>query len=318
MSLINDALKRARQAQRQHTATPDAAVTGVAASPLQPVDDPQPRSGSKLVIITPALLLLIAVTSWLTWRRSSAPGTTTPIRVAAREGHIPATEVAGANPVSKATETMAKWAARTESQEVAASSFTQQPTINPQPKLAETPQPDKVPASTATLQASTPTTSASISTTPTGNLALAAATPNAPVVTRIVTPPQASPALPTAPASAPVLSNAQSSQSTPAAQIAPPPGGPSASPSTAAPITPSAVTISQPNTLVTAAPQSTISPMPNLKLQGIFYRLKHPTALINGRIVAVADEIEGYRVVQIERHGVRLMVPGHTNVVALR
>lgn len=39
--------------------------------------------------------------------------------------------------------------------------------------------------------------------------------------------------------------------------------------------------------------------------------------MINGRIVGIGQTVEGYRVVQIERHSVKLAIPGQTNVVSL-
>jgi hypothetical protein len=53
------------------------------------------------------------------------------------------------------------------------------------------------------------------------------------------------------------------------------------------------------------------------KLQGIFYRLKQPTALLDGRIVSPGDEINGYRVARIERDKVRLVAGGKTKTLSL-
>jgi hypothetical protein len=48
---------------------------------------------------------------------------------------------------------------------------------------------------------------------------------------------------------------------------------------------------------------ATIQPpvMPDLKLQAIVFRMKNPSALINGRHVKVGDEVSGVRVVEIQR-----------------
>ena len=54
------------------------------------------------------------------------------------------------------------------------------------------------------------------------------------------------------------------------------------------------------------------------RLQGIFYRMSHASALINGQTVFVGDELEGAKVVAIERQVVRLAVAGKTNVLRLR
>lgn len=57
---------------------------------------------------------------------------------------------------------------------------------------------------------------------------------------------------------------------------------------------------------------------PNLKLQGIYYRIKRPSALINNRTVHVGDTIEGARVVSIQRLSVKLEMGGQTRDLSLR
>ncbi len=42
-------------------------------------------------------------------------------------------------------------------------------------------------------------------------------------------------------------------------------------------------------------------PMPELKLQAIVFRMKNPSALINGRHVEVGDDVSGARVAEIQR-----------------
>lgn len=56
---------------------------------------------------------------------------------------------------------------------------------------------------------------------------------------------------------------------------------------------------------------------PALKLQGIFYRLSHPTALINGKTLAVGEMVSGARVVKIERQEVTLDRDGQKIVLTL-
>lgn len=41
--------------------------------------------------------------------------------------------------------------------------------------------------------------------------------------------------------------------------------------------------------------------MPELKLQAIVFRMKNPSALINGRHVEVGDNVSGARVAEIQR-----------------
>ena len=51
---------------------------------------------------------------------------------------------------------------------------------------------------------------------------------------------------------------------------------------------------------------------PALKLQGIYYRLSKPSALINNKTLYLNDEIEGVRLVGIERHSVKIEAGGRT------
>jgi hypothetical protein len=56
---------------------------------------------------------------------------------------------------------------------------------------------------------------------------------------------------------------------------------------------------------------------PALKLQSIIFRLRNPSAVINGEMLGVGDTIKGARVVRIDRHTVSLEWKGGTNVLAL-
>jgi cytoskeletal protein RodZ len=56
---------------------------------------------------------------------------------------------------------------------------------------------------------------------------------------------------------------------------------------------------------------------PTLRLQGVFYRLSKPTALINGRTFAVGEKISGAEVVKIERQSVTLEWNGQTIILEL-
>lgn len=72
-----------------------------------------------------------------------------------------------------------------------------------------------------------------------------------------------------------------------------------------------------------AAPISTTTPLrsvnfPPMQLQAIYYRLSKPSALINNRTLYLGDEIEGARVVAIERHTVRLEMGGRTKDLTLK
>lgn len=57
---------------------------------------------------------------------------------------------------------------------------------------------------------------------------------------------------------------------------------------------------------------------PALKLQGIYFRLKNPSALINNRTMYLGDEIEGARLVGIDRFLVIMEMHGQTNHYSLK
>ncbi len=57
---------------------------------------------------------------------------------------------------------------------------------------------------------------------------------------------------------------------------------------------------------------------PPLKLQGIFYRLSNPTALINGKTLGVGETVAGARVVKIERQEVSLERDGQITVLRMK
>ena len=65
----------------------------------------------------------------------------------------------------------------------------------------------------------------------------------------------------------------------------------------------------------TAAPAPPSAPQ--LKLQGIFYRLNHSTALISGKTVGAGEMILGVRVLKIDRQSVTLEWNGQTNVLTM-
>lgn len=57
---------------------------------------------------------------------------------------------------------------------------------------------------------------------------------------------------------------------------------------------------------------------PDLKLQGVYYRLVKPSAMINNRTLYVGDRIEGVRLVEIKRHSVQLELGGEIKELSLR
>ena len=57
---------------------------------------------------------------------------------------------------------------------------------------------------------------------------------------------------------------------------------------------------------------------PDLKLQGIFYRLQNPTARLNGQNVSANQVIDGAKVVAIERDSVTLEFNGETKTLSMK
>ncbi|MEO6181896.1 MAG: hypothetical protein ABIP71_02075 [Verrucomicrobiota bacterium] len=69
--------------------------------------------------------------------------------------------------------------------------------------------------------------------------------------------------------------------------------------------------------VITAVAIPAPSSPPQLKLQGIFYRLNNSTALINGKTVGVGQIISGVRVLKIDRQSVTLEWSGQTNILTM-
>lgn len=69
----------------------------------------------------------------------------------------------------------------------------------------------------------------------------------------------------------------------------------------------------------TSEPARKLAPgeFPELKVQAIYYRLKGPSVLINGRTVKQGEEIEGARVLKIDRNSVTVQANGQTRVLKM-
>lgn len=72
------------------------------------------------------------------------------------------------------------------------------------------------------------------------------------------------------------------------------------------------------NPLATATTPAAPRPFPELKLQGIYYRLNNPSVMINGQTLEIGDIVEGARVIKIERKDVTLELDGQTKVLRLQ
>lgn len=82
----------------------------------------------------------------------------------------------------------------------------------------------------------------------------------------------------------------------------------------------SPVAVAVPNVPVTAptpAPAPVKPQFPEVKLQGIFYLSTRPSALISGKTVFIGDQVQGTRVVTIERRSVTLEFDGQTKVLSM-
>ena len=71
-------------------------------------------------------------------------------------------------------------------------------------------------------------------------------------------------------------------------------------------------------TATNALPEVVETPQPpELKLQGIFFNPRSPSAVVNGRTVYVGDRVSGVRVAAITPKAVTLSSETFTNVLSL-
>lgn len=306
MSLINDALKRANEAQKNRP------TAGPLGAPLQPADVPTRRGGGggggtnwMTVIVPVAIVLLLGLAFWfirsgMNSNPQQAPvvAVTSPVPAAPKPVVAPAptpAPVAVHPPVApaapKAPEKSGTYVAKNGikvNTEVVTRDIPA-----PAPTLAKT---EPVTAVSETAFSST-STIASPATTVSSATTLPTTTPTAPAVTaslEMKAQPKTEPVVPAAPAI-----------STPAVTTPAPPV-------TAAVPTPAPA----PQTVVTKT--ETPKPVfPELKLQGIFYRLNNPSALISGKNVRVGDNIRGAKVLAIERESVTLDFKGERKTLNL-
>jgi hypothetical protein len=68
----------------------------------------------------------------------------------------------------------------------------------------------------------------------------------------------------------------------------------------------------------TPPPPTGSRPFPELKLQGIYYRLTDPSVMINGKALEIGDLIEDAKVIKIERKEVTLEFDGQQKVLRLQ
>lgn len=77
-------------------------------------------------------------------------------------------------------------------------------------------------------------------------------------------------------------------------------------------------TNAEPSTNVQTAVTEPAKPtFPAVRLQGVFYRPSHPSAMINSKTVSVGDKVSGAKVVAVSRDSVTLEWHGETKVFTL-
>ncbi len=72
-----------------------------------------------------------------------------------------------------------------------------------------------------------------------------------------------------------------------------------------------------PETVTNAEPVVVPPPAPELKLQGIFFNPRSPSAVVNGRTVYVGNKVNGFEVLAITPQAVTLATATQTNVLSL-
>ena len=75
---------------------------------------------------------------------------------------------------------------------------------------------------------------------------------------------------------------------------------------------------SETNATLALAEKTAPKPMfPEMRLQGIFYRVARPSVLINSRTLFINDKVEGVRVIAIDRQDVTLEFQGQRKVLTM-
>jgi len=255
MSLINDALKRANEAQKNRP------TAGPLGAPLQPADAPMRRGNPGTnwsgVLVPAVVVVLLALSFWfIRSGLQNKPAQQPIVAVTAPVPQPPVATTPAPAPVAPVPAPVAPKASEKSSTYVAKSGIKvntepvvrelpPEPVFTPTPVKIEVPPPEPVPTAPVVASVSKPES----------------AVPTAPVVTP-----------------------------TPAPQ---PP-----------------ITKTEP-----VAPPKPV--FPELKLQGIFYRLNNPSALISGKNVRAGDLVQGVKVIAIERASVTLEFKGERREMTL-
>lgn len=268
MSLINDALKRANEAQKKRS------TTGPLGAPLQPADLPPRRAPARSnwapVMIPIIVVVLLALAFWLI--RSGFSGKApAPVEVAVTTPVPPPPVIA-----------------------------------KPLPPVQRTPEPVPAPKPFVSKSGIVVDTNIVVHEIPVEKpVSLVETTVPVPVPEPVVekkTPVEDS---------KPVAVEAKSRPKTLAEARE------AAAAKTSEPIKEEAKTTPAPVPKPAPAPAPAKPAFPELKLQGIFYRLNNPTALVSGKIVKPGDSIRGAKVVSIERSSLVLEFGGERKTLEI-
>lgn len=296
MSLINDALKKANQAQKKR------APQGPLGAPLQPVDSLK-RPPSHMPMVAVALLTLVlggaSVWIFMGWKANNNPA-------------LAQAETAG-SPIAAGASGTGERAPVVDSAStsVIVEPATESPPETTSPSISSSPSAVRAPIDT-------------------GASAVAAETASLPDVQRDG---MAALKMPE-PLKKPMTDNAivgtdAPTIARPSASLgsSTPSGvGPSATPMASTASGPGAPAVSPP--LVAAVPavpaassasvaRNTEIEFPNLQLQGIFFRLKNPSVMINSRSLFVGDKIAGVRIADIQRRTVTIEKDGQQKTLSM-
>jgi hypothetical protein len=137
----------------------------------------------------------------------------------------------------------------------------------------------------------------------------AVAKPTVPAAPVVVAPPKAEPLVKAASVPAPAVTVAPKIEP---AVIAEPVVMPSAPVVAVEPVP------AQPEPVTSQPAVPAVPRFPSIKLQGIFYRMKDPTVMLNGNTVGLGGKVDGVTLTKIERTRVTLEWNGETKVLELR
>jgi hypothetical protein len=296
MSLINDALKRASQAQKQN------APERPKLAPLQPVENLRPGIDWSSYLLPALLAIVLMAAGAFLWSWASSR----------RQGNVPVEAV-------KAPPAVVKGAPAPETATAPVEAPVPKPAPPPPVTVVSKPA-IKINTNIIVRPSITVVKPVEIASAPAPDTAApAAASAPSPATARTVEPPTVRPVTRAIPASAPAqipATTALTTTSEPQPAAVATPSAPAraetsipAVPPQQAPAPPS---ISRP--LVADPPKSEF---PRFKIQGIIFRRVNPYVIVNGRSCYVGDTIEGARVAKIERLSVFLEFGGQTREMNL-